>query len=66
MLAKKTQWERYDRPRYLHDDREDRVKVDLEDNLALEGDRENDTTESREILFSAPDFDGEALLSSFS
>ena len=66
MLAKKTQWERYDQPRYLHDDGEDRVKVDLEDSLALEGDYEKYTIESRETLFSALDFDGEALLSLFS
>lgn len=51
MLAKKMQWEIYDRPRHLHGDGEDRVKVDLEDNLALEGDHEKYTTESREILF---------------
>ena len=66
MLAKKTQWERYDRPRHLHGNGEVRVKVDLEDNLALEGDHEKYTTESREILFSAPDLDGEALQSPFS
>jgi len=57
MLAKKTQWERYDRPRYLHGGGEDRVEVDLEDNLELEGDREKYTTDSGEILFSAPDLD---------
>jgi hypothetical protein len=58
-LAKKTRWERYDRPRYLHGDGEDRVEVDLEDDLALEGDREKYTIESGEILFSALDLDGE-------
>ena len=57
MLAKKTKWERYDRPRYLHGDGEDRV--DLEDNLALEGDREKYTIESREIFFSALDLNDE-------
>jgi len=57
MLAKKTQWERYDRPRYLHGGGEDRVEVDLKDNLELEGDREKYTTDSGEILFSAPDLD---------
>ena len=59
MLAKKTQWERYNRPRYLHSNREDRVEVDLEDNLALEGDRKKYTTESGEIIFSALGLDGE-------
>ena len=59
MLAKKTQWERYDQPRYLYGDGEDRVEVDLEDNLVLEGDREKYTTESGEIFFSAPGLDGE-------
>ncbi len=59
MLAKKTQWEKYNRPRYLHGDGEDRVEVDLKDNLALEGDREKYIIESGEIFFSAPDLDGE-------
>ena len=48
-----------DQPWLFHGDEEDRVEVDLEDNLALEGDCEKyNTTESGEILFSAPDIDG--------
>lgn len=52
-LAKKTQWERYDRPRYLHSDGDDMVEVDLEDDLALEGEREKYIVGSEEIIFSA-------------
>lgn len=40
-LAKETRWERYDRPRYLQSDGEDIVEVELEDDLTLEGVREN-------------------------
>ncbi|QKX53214.1 uncharacterized protein TRUGW13939_00290 [Talaromyces rugulosus] len=52
-LAKKTQWEQYDRPRYLHSDGIDRVEVDLEDDLAFEGEREKHSIGSEEIIFSA-------------
>jgi len=52
-LAKETRWERYDRPRYLESDGEDTVEVDLEDDLALEGNRDKCTVESEEVFFSA-------------
>jgi hypothetical protein len=56
-LAKETQWKRYDRPRYLQSDGEDMVEVELDDDLALEGDCEKYTAESGEIIFSVPDLD---------
>ena len=40
-LAKKTWWERYDRPRYLQSEIEDIIEGELEeDEIALEGDRD--------------------------
>jgi hypothetical protein len=57
-LAKKTQWERYDRRRYLHSDGDDMVEVDLEDDLALEGERQKYMVGS-EIIFSAQIHDDE-------
>jgi hypothetical protein len=58
-LAKKTQWERYDRPRYLHSDGNDRIEVDLEDNLALEGLHEKYLARSGESCYSVLDRNGE-------
>ncbi|KAI9786108.1 MAG: hypothetical protein M1839_007518 [Geoglossum umbratile] len=52
-LAKKTWWERYDRPRYLHSESEDMIGVELEDEIALEGDRDECITESGEVFVSA-------------
>jgi hypothetical protein len=57
-LAKKTQWERYDRRRYLHSDGDNMVEVDLEDDLTLEGEREKHMVGS-DIIFSAQIHDGE-------
>lgn len=56
-LAKETQWKRYDRPRYFQSDGDDMVEVELDDDLALEGDCEKFTAESGEIIISAPDLD---------
>jgi hypothetical protein len=39
-LAKETRWERYDRLRYLQSNAEDMIEVELEEALALEGDRD--------------------------
>ena len=52
-LAKKAWWERYDRPRYLESESEDMIEVELEDGLALEGDRDECTVESGEVFVSA-------------
>jgi len=52
-LAKKTSWERYDRPRYLESDGEDMVEVELEDEIVLEGDRDKCTIGSDGVFFSA-------------
>lgn len=49
----KTQWKRHDRARYLESDEEDMIEADLEDDLAIGGDREKWTTESGEIIFSS-------------
>jgi hypothetical protein len=53
-LAKATRWERYDRPRYLQNDGDDMVEVELDDDLTVEGDREQHIVGSGEIFFSAP------------
>ncbi|KAI9859118.1 MAG: hypothetical protein M1813_007074 [Trichoglossum hirsutum] len=47
-LAKKAWWERYDRPRYLESESEDMIEVELEDEIALEGDRPECAVESGE------------------
>ena len=52
ILAKKTWWERYDRPRYLQSETEDMIEVELEDDIALEGDREECVIGSGEVLVS--------------
>ena len=53
-LAKKTWWERYDRPRYLQSEIEDIIEVELEeDEIALEGDRDECAIESGEVFVSA-------------
>jgi hypothetical protein len=52
-LAKKTWWERYDRPRYLQSEIEDMIEVELEDEIALEGDRDECAIGSGEVLVSA-------------
>jgi hypothetical protein len=53
-LAKKTWWERYDRPRYLQSEIEDMIEVELEeDEIALEGDRDECAIESGEVFVSA-------------
>ena len=52
-LAKKTWWERYDRPRYLQSEIEDMIEVELEDEIALEGDRDECAIGSGEFLVSA-------------
>jgi len=50
-LAKKTWWERYDRPRYLQSEIEDIIEVELEeDEIALEGDRDECAIESGEVF----------------
>jgi hypothetical protein len=53
MLGKETQWKRYDRPRYLERDGEDMIEADLDDDLAIGGDRDTWTMESGEIVFSS-------------
>jgi len=50
MLAKKTWWERYDRPRYLQSEVEDMIEVELEDEIALEGDCDECAIESGEVF----------------
>ncbi|ERF73245.1 hypothetical protein EPUS_08796 [Endocarpon pusillum Z07020] len=50
-LAKGTRWERYDRPRYLESDGEDMIEVELEDDLALENDREECKVGLEEDIF---------------
>jgi hypothetical protein len=52
-LAKKAWWERYDRPRYLESESEDMIEVELEDEIALEGDRDECAVESGEVFVSA-------------
>jgi len=53
-LAKKSWWERYDRPRYLQSEIEDIIEVELEeDEIALEGDRDECAIESGEVFVSA-------------
>ncbi|KAF2185926.1 hypothetical protein K469DRAFT_664948 [Zopfia rhizophila CBS 207.26] len=52
-LAKKAWWERYDRPRYLESETEDMIEVELEDEIALEGDCDECTIESGEVFVSA-------------
>ena len=53
-LAKKTWWERYDRPRYLQSEIEDIIEVELEeDEITLEGDRDECAIESGEVFVSA-------------
>jgi hypothetical protein len=53
-LAKKTWWERYDKPRYLQSEIEDNIEVELEeDEIALEGDRDECAIESGEVFVSA-------------
>ncbi|KAH0557192.1 hypothetical protein GP486_005019 [Trichoglossum hirsutum] len=52
MLAKKAWWERYDRPRYLESEAEDMIEVDLEDETALEGDRNENAIEFEEVFVS--------------
>jgi hypothetical protein len=52
-LEKETRWERYDRPRYLDNDAEDVVEVQLEDGVALEGDRDKCTIGPEGDFFSA-------------
>ncbi|KAH0539148.1 hypothetical protein FGG08_004320 [Glutinoglossum americanum] len=52
-LGKKAWWERYDRPRYLESEVEDMIEVDLEDEITLEGDRNECTMESGEVFVSA-------------
>ncbi|KAJ5263640.1 hypothetical protein N7478_011245 [Penicillium angulare] len=51
-LEKGTRWERYDRPRYLQDDGDDVVEVELEDDLDLEGDWMSEAIGEDEVLFS--------------
>ncbi|KAJ9492836.1 hypothetical protein VN97_g390 [Penicillium thymicola] len=51
-LAKEARWERYDRPRYLQSDMEDVIEVALDDDLSLEGDRDNYIAGSEETVFS--------------
>jgi hypothetical protein len=52
-LEKETRWERYDRRRYLDNDPEDVVEVQLEDRVTVEGDREKCTIEPEGDFFSA-------------
>jgi len=53
-LARKTWWEKYDRPRrYLQGDDEDLIEVELEDEIALEGDYDEYVMESGEVFVSA-------------
>ena len=52
-LAKKAWWERYDRPRYLDSEAEDMIEVELEDEIDLEGDRDECAIESGEVFVSA-------------
>lgn len=52
-LAKKIQWERYNRPRYLQSKIKDIIEVELEDDeIALEGDYNECAIESREVFIS--------------
>jgi hypothetical protein len=52
-LAKKAWWERYDRPRYLKSESEDMIEVELKDEIALKGDRDECAVESGEVFVSA-------------
>jgi hypothetical protein len=49
-LAKKTWWEKYDRPRYLQSKAEDMIEVELGDGVAFEGDCYEWATESGEVF----------------
>ena len=49
-LAKKTWWEKYDRPRYLQSKEEDMLEVELGDEVVLEGDSYEWATGSGEVL----------------
>ncbi|KAF7172190.1 hypothetical protein CNMCM5623_004430 [Aspergillus felis] len=49
-LAKKTRWERYDRPRYLQSNDEDMMEIELEDDFELGGNRER-CMAGPEVLF---------------
>jgi hypothetical protein len=49
-LAKKTWWEKYDRPRYLQSKAEDMIEVELGDEVAFEGDCYEGATGSGEVF----------------
>jgi len=49
-LAKKTWWEKYDRPRYLQSKAEDMIQVELGDEVVFEGDRYEWATGSGEVF----------------
>ncbi|KAL9591027.1 MAG: hypothetical protein Q9179_007963 [Wetmoreana sp. 5 TL-2023] len=49
-LAKKTWWEKYDRPRYLQSEAEDVIEVELGDEVVFEGDCYEWATGSGEVL----------------
>lgn len=51
-LAKKAWWESYDRSRYLETDIEDLIEVELEDEMNLEGEKDECALESGEVLVS--------------
>ena len=53
-LAKKSWWERYDRPRLLHGEIEDIIEVELGDEeIALDGDFDEYTTEPEVFVAAA-------------
>ena len=55
-LAKKTWWEKYDRPRYLQSEAEDGIEVELGDDVVFEGDCYDWATGSGEVfILSTPD-----------
>ena len=53
ILVKKVWWERYDRLRYFESEAEDIIEVELEDEITLEGDRNECAIESGEVFVSA-------------
>jgi hypothetical protein len=53
LSSNKTQWERYDRPRYLQSDAEDMIEVDLDNEITFAGDHEECTVGPGEVFVSA-------------